>query len=313
MTKSQLICCVKNEGVYILEWLAHHRMIGFDEIVIYSNDSDDGTHELLDEAANLGLCKHFKNQLPTGASPLPYAYRQHLKYKRRGDADVMMSLDIDEFLTIHVGDGNLTDLIKALPNDADIACFLWINFGAEPLDKWVAGNVTEQFMMAVPAKKRINYCVKSLVYKPEKFTRMGSHHPKSYIANTPIRAVNASGEPVPVDPQNYDNLYKDLRMLPSDFGRRKFAQINHYATKSADAFMLRRQRGRSYLEQDEVRHTQEYFNKRNTNLQLELSYLKYIERLRAQLAELRAMGRLNELELISQRIYREKLAALYAE
>ena len=102
-------------------------------------------------------------------------------------------------------------------------------------------------------------------------------------------------------------------MLPTDFGSRNFAQINHYATKSADAFMLRRQRGRSYLEQDEVRHTQEYFNKRNTNLQLELSYLKYIERLRAQLVELRAMGRLNELELISQRIYREKLAALYAE
>ena len=41
--------------------------------------------------------------------------------------------------------------------------------------------------------------------------------------------------------------------------------------------------------------------------------MKYIERLRAQLVELRAMGRLNELELISQRIYREKLAALYAE
>jgi len=311
MTKSQLICCVKNEGVYVLEWLAHHRMIGFDDIVIYSNDCDDGTDELLDEAARLGLCRHFINQVPPGASPLPYAYEQHLKQHRRDGADVMMSLDIDEFLVIHLGDGTLKELLNALPDDADIACFLWINFGAEPLTEWAAGNVTEQFMMAVPARKRINYCVKSLVYRPEKFTRMGSHHPQKYIAQDPIRAVNASGNPVPVAPENYNALYRDLRMLSNEHGSRKFAQINHYATKTPDAFRLRRQRGRSYQENaDEIRHTQDYYDRRNKNLRLEVSYLKYIARLRGELIGLRAMGDIRKLELAAQQIYRRKLAAL---
>lgn len=35
-----LFSAMKNEAPFLLEWVAYHKAIGFDRIVIYSNDSD---------------------------------------------------------------------------------------------------------------------------------------------------------------------------------------------------------------------------------------------------------------------------------
>ena len=42
-----LFSAMKNEAPFVLEWVAYHKVIGFDEIVIAFNDCDDGTAELL--------------------------------------------------------------------------------------------------------------------------------------------------------------------------------------------------------------------------------------------------------------------------
>ncbi|MET0031932.1 MAG: glycosyltransferase family 2 protein, partial [Limnospira maxima] len=48
----------KNESPYLVEWIAYHRFIvGFDEILIYDNDSQDDSLDLLQKLAALGLCK----------------------------------------------------------------------------------------------------------------------------------------------------------------------------------------------------------------------------------------------------------------
>ena len=37
----------KNEGAFLLKWIAYHRLIGFTDIVILSNDCEDGSDEML--------------------------------------------------------------------------------------------------------------------------------------------------------------------------------------------------------------------------------------------------------------------------
>ncbi|MEJ2036042.1 MAG: glycosyltransferase family 2 protein, partial [Maritimibacter sp.] len=37
------ITCVKDEGAFLIEWLAHHRGVGFTDFLIFSNDCSDGT------------------------------------------------------------------------------------------------------------------------------------------------------------------------------------------------------------------------------------------------------------------------------
>ena len=32
------ILCVRNEAAFLLEWLAHHRAVGFDHFLVFSND-----------------------------------------------------------------------------------------------------------------------------------------------------------------------------------------------------------------------------------------------------------------------------------
>jgi muconolactone delta-isomerase len=44
-----LVATLKNEGPYLWEWVAYHKSIGFDNIVIFQNDSNDMTHGILHE------------------------------------------------------------------------------------------------------------------------------------------------------------------------------------------------------------------------------------------------------------------------
>ncbi len=39
--------CVRNEGPYLLEWIMHYQLLGFDRIIIFSNDNNDGSDALL--------------------------------------------------------------------------------------------------------------------------------------------------------------------------------------------------------------------------------------------------------------------------
>ena len=54
----------KNEGAFLLEWIAYHKVIGFSDIVVLSNDCEDGSDELLDQLAENGELIHVRNDGP---------------------------------------------------------------------------------------------------------------------------------------------------------------------------------------------------------------------------------------------------------
>src|ERR1700760_320228 len=49
---------VKDERPYLIEWVAYYRLLGFDRMIFYNNDSSDGTGRLLDAMAEMGLVEH---------------------------------------------------------------------------------------------------------------------------------------------------------------------------------------------------------------------------------------------------------------
>ena len=63
MTKDTtlLVATVRNEGPNILEWVAHHRLCGFDRIQIFQNDSTDNTVRTLRILDRLGVIEFFQN------------------------------------------------------------------------------------------------------------------------------------------------------------------------------------------------------------------------------------------------------------
>ena len=77
MPKTQLISCVKDEAVFMLEWVAHHHLLGFDDICIYTNDCTDGTVALLSALEDAGYCRRFDNPVGEKSFAQPTAYRRH--------------------------------------------------------------------------------------------------------------------------------------------------------------------------------------------------------------------------------------------
>ena len=59
------VTSMRNEGAFLLEWLAHHRAVGFTDVLVFSNDCDDGTDAMLDRLAQLGWLTHVPIRGPT--------------------------------------------------------------------------------------------------------------------------------------------------------------------------------------------------------------------------------------------------------
>ena len=42
-----IVTTMKNEGPFLLEWIAYHRAIGVSDFLVYTNDCTDGTDRML--------------------------------------------------------------------------------------------------------------------------------------------------------------------------------------------------------------------------------------------------------------------------
>ena len=55
--RAAVVTSIRNEGVALLEWVAHYRVLGFDTIFIYTNDNTDGSIALLERLAEHGIIR----------------------------------------------------------------------------------------------------------------------------------------------------------------------------------------------------------------------------------------------------------------
>ena len=104
------VTCVKNEGPFLLEWIAYNRLIGVNALLFYSNDCTDGTDLLLDALAARGLVHHLPNPAE-GRNYQMEALKHAQSHPSVRGADWVWVADVDEFLNIHVGDHTIDALI----------------------------------------------------------------------------------------------------------------------------------------------------------------------------------------------------------
>lgn len=111
--KITAVLTVRDEGAFLLEWLAHHRVIGFTDFLVFSNDCTDGTDAMLDRLQDMGQLTHVRNPGPYEDGGIQWtALKMADKHPLTRDADWLMCLDIDEFVNIHIGDGTLGALME---------------------------------------------------------------------------------------------------------------------------------------------------------------------------------------------------------
>ena len=59
--KIMAVTTQKNEGAFLLEEIAYHKIIWFTDILILSNDREDGSYDMLYQLSNSGEIIHLRN------------------------------------------------------------------------------------------------------------------------------------------------------------------------------------------------------------------------------------------------------------
>lgn len=276
---------MRDEGPDILEWVAWHRCIGFDRIVIWTNDCTDGSDGLLDALAGIGWVTHRRHDPPKGASVQGRVAELALADPLVAGADWLMWLDADEFLRVHAGEGRLGDLIHAI-GGADGMAVNWRLFGDSGHDRSPDGLVTERFTHASPLKYRLNRSVKTLHRVDDRISRLFIHRPVwREDESRPVRLLCGSGEALPQDflhrPKDNGNPQE---MVDKGCQSWRFAQVSHYAVKALERVAAKRLRGDGLYADWASRFDFRYLKRFNKNDEVDQCMLPLVPAVRAEMA-----------------------------
>ncbi|MEL7093271.1 MAG: glycosyltransferase family 2 protein [Pseudomonadota bacterium] len=283
---------VRNEAAFLLEWLAHHRAVGFDDFLVFSNDCEDGTDTMLDRLAALGWLTHIRNTGPYDQGGIQFtAMKRAAEMAPVQTADWILALDIDEFVNIHVGDGTLSALHAALP-DATAITLTWRLFGNNGEVRFRDRPVTETFPKAAPDVLYWPWrasMFKTLYRNDGTYAKPGIHRPRAPDQDrlATARWYDSHGRPL-------DDMFKNRRVF-SNFGQPNYglAQLNHYALGAMESYVLKAARGRAVHANDVL--GMDYWVERNFCSDSDDSIRRYDAARDAHLGDLKSDATLADL------------------
>jgi O-antigen biosynthesis protein len=231
--RTALCVIVKNEVTEIAEWILHHKSLGFLDIIVYDNESVDGTTEVL---------RHLQRDLgihyipwPTGegGSATQISAYQDCIVSSKGAHDWVAFLDADEFL-VPQGDAQLQSFLKRLDQSGAIA-LNWLLFGSSGLIDGTEQNAMRSYTRRAAEKWHGNRHIKCFV-RPEDVQAIANpHHFK-----TTMPCVNVRGETMQwgQDDDAIAGIVPQDAIVHGDEFR-----LHHYLTRSRVHWLQRMARG----------------------------------------------------------------------
>lgn len=220
-----VVAIAKNEGRYIVEWLAYHLAIGVEKIIVYSHDTEDDQRVKLDMIAKGDRRVEWVNWPSVRTvSPQISAYNDALQ---RISTPWVGFIDLDEFIVPSEHD-DVRQWLATVPTDISSVHINWRGFGAagRQTDDYVL--VTRTFEMACP----VNW---------------SNHHHFKTIARSNLAkkvlihdVITRQGRRTLADFREFTTINNGL----SDRICYHRIQINHYQCKTYVEFEARMRRGR---------------------------------------------------------------------
>ena len=170
-----LAAIVKNEGPYLLEWLAHHRLLGIERFFIADNDSDDGSTDLLAALAAAGLITHIAFPGTPGTAPQLPAYRLILD-RHGAAAEWFAFIDADEFIRPLQATVSLSDWLRGQPDRVGAVVLNWAVYGSAGRDRPGRGLVQRRFPLRFADQTRANLHYKTLLRRSAWQALSGNPH-----------------------------------------------------------------------------------------------------------------------------------------
>lgn len=284
------VTCVKNEGPFLLEWIAYHRVIGVQSFVFYSNDCDDGTDILLDHLANAGIVIHLENpaqgrhyqmEALRHAQDLPVIRKSHY----------VLVTDVDEFLNIKIGQGTLPELLAACGTPEAVS-IPFQYFGNGGVDDFIDRPIIEQFTLSenpdLHAGERFGE-VKTLTHYKFPLKYYGAHRPfmnEQRMQNNKIpHWTDSSGRHVSNEFARGQER-EVMRKLPLK-GARDFASLHHYALRSKHSYLVKHARGD--VNRAGRKFETAYWQERNDCAYEDRSILRHLDAMTREIAALKSL------------------------
>jgi hypothetical protein len=319
-----LVSAMRNEGPFVLEWLAYHRVIGVGQVVIVSNGSTDGSDDLLAALAKAGEITFLRTTPGYGVAPQDAAVQAFEAEVGYRPGSWYLWLDADEFLNVHVGDRSVQALVAQL-GQADGLMLNWRLFGSNGNDSFPGRYVSEDFTGASKLGFVANLETKPMFRAGAKFAGFSANSAglPRLVEGAEVTAEDClGGNGKPLDPKNPRTApwltrepYAGRTNLAS---RREFgwdlAQINHYSVRTPDHFRLKASRGRGMVStgprRPNVRHTPEYFDRFDRNEAEDRSILHWEGAVTTEIARLMALPGVAEAQAQVDALVAQALAAL---
>lgn len=307
-----IVTCMKNECPYILEWIAYHLTIGFTHFVVATNGCSDGTVRMLRQLQRAGLVTHVPNPPPHNRGPQKTGYYRCRNRPAVRNADWLMTLDADEFVTVYEGDGSL-DALFAAAAGANAISLQWLMFGHDGQIAFQDRPVLDQFTRSAHPMQILPTLLRSFktIYRGGLFAKLGTHRPNAPVArmrNT-IVWVDGSGRPMPAP---YIDRGWAGELDGTGLGVR-LGRINHYAVRSVEGFLIKRDRGDVNPARNHAK-TQgsglEYWKLHDWNLVEDRRIQRHLPAVRARIEALKAIGEVGRLHEIGVAWHRTRSAEL---
>lgn len=301
-----LITTMKNEGAFLVEWVAHHKVLGFDNLVICHNDCEDTTAQMIKRLSKMGLCQGHPTRYRPGQSIQRRALRQALQYDAVKTADWIYVCDADEFLASRIGDGSARDLVAAATPEVEAICVPWRTFGTGGQKEFRPGRITPQFTQAnaTTGPKAIEYAFPKTLFRGDvvqHMRRLGVHTPVvKHDLGRELRREVPGGIPV--------EQGKSILHVQADYSR---AQVNHYQLRSMDSFLVKSARGKVNHVNDKMEFG--YWVRNDTNEEACDLIRRYDDAVEKWMADLLSDQRLNTLHNRAVRWHENKIAELHAD
>ena len=306
--RTAIVTTMKNEGPFILEWIAYHRAIGVDDFLVYTNDCTDGTDTMLEMLQAKGLVQHRVNPWKPGGELKP----QHAALQAAESEPVMQEcgwgicMDVDEFINIKIGDGTLRALYEAM-GEANMISLTWRLIGNSDVAPYEDRFLLDQFTDCAPEiirKPHQAWGFKTLFRNIDIYKKLGVHRPKGLKPDLwdQVKWLNGSGQPMP-----REMFRNGWRSTLETYGY-DWVQLNHYAVRSAESFLVKRDRGRvNHVDRDQGLN---YWFRMSHNSDRDTSIQRMIPALQAEYDRLMADPEIRAAHEYSVACHRAKIAEL---
>jgi hypothetical protein len=222
---------MRDDGIYILDWIAHYQAMGFQHIFLYTNDNSDGSEELLRLLAGHGVITLIESE--TGGTVPPegkaFGHALHLLHDLR-DFEWALFVDSDEYLVLADEYRNsIANVFAAVdvrfPEQRPVAiCYDWLWFVSGMAFQRTPGLLLERFQYARP-----HWLTKPLVQPKQVVSMRRQHFPE--IGPSAMVVDSA------LDPLDLSSIWQRQN------AQYRGGRINHYWPRSFQEFAVKKARG----------------------------------------------------------------------